>query len=556
MSSVRSMKGINARNDANREQFGRHRQFSMSRAFVKGVVGFFTLQYAWILWGFTTLTGLDDNDPFWILSEPHLQPLRSTPTPLQPSGHFNGYAVFFHDLTKNTSYHSRPYTSLHCVGENYQGGDAWMQRSCHFRFLCFNVSSREFEVYLRPVDNSLQEMVTLPKDNHHPLLMDMTSSVLHDPSATASTIFLEDGTSVNSVSLGGIRPEWIPFSNDKHPLKWFPRVVNSVPPDKYYALEEHVIFTPFQSTGAWDPSRLLWDDFFPIFNLLHMFQLAEVNGDDLYREPRYKQQPLLMRMVSEESALPGACDDENFGKNQQCVETMNTFRQLIGHSKNELSHISTQLEATLRLFDEEAAPESNLVCAKNGVAGMGPLTSRGVRNLVQGRQTTKSGNNLGRGGLFWRFRNYCLYNMGISNREAEAVQTKPSIITMIRTSESNVDKYVNAVKARFSTNSMVQIENVDTDQAIISDMINTVSRTRILVSTMSEATLLALFLPKGAHIVILRSSNNNDDDENVVKEDLLMNLSHLVFHRLSIKDVDNAAEAAYLVDVLDRLINR
>ncbi|KAL3912450.1 MAG: hypothetical protein SGARI_001154 [Bacillariaceae sp.] len=84
---------------------------------------------------------------------------------------------------------------------------------------------------------ALQRFLHIPKDDNHPLLMDMTASVIHSPA--------QGGSSVNSVSLGGIRPEWIQnkTSEEKqqHPLKWFPRVIDGAPPEKYYALERNVI---------------------------------------------------------------------------------------------------------------------------------------------------------------------------------------------------------------------------------------------------------------------------------------------------------------------------
>ena len=50
-------------------------------------------------------------------------------------GTFNGYPVYYHDLSNITNASSSSYgefySTVHCVGENYQPS-AWMHRSCHY----------------------------------------------------------------------------------------------------------------------------------------------------------------------------------------------------------------------------------------------------------------------------------------------------------------------------------------------------------------------------------------------------------------------------------------
>jgi hypothetical protein len=88
-------------------------------------------------------------------SPPPILPLRVSPK-RTPNGTFNGYPVYpvyYHDLNDNSTNDStKPYSLLHCLGENYQNGYSWRRRSCHFRFLCFDIDTKEFTIYPRPED--------------------------------------------------------------------------------------------------------------------------------------------------------------------------------------------------------------------------------------------------------------------------------------------------------------------------------------------------------------------------------------------------------------------
>mmetsp|Transcript_13928 Transcript_13928/g.15099 ORF Transcript_13928/g.15099 Transcript_13928/m.15099 type:complete len:285 (-) Transcript_13928:220-1074(-) len=175
-----------------------------------------------------------------------------------PDGRFNGYPLYFHDLSKNSTYHSRPYSSIRCVGENYQGNrTSWMYRSCHFRFLCFNVSSREFEVYARPDDETIQSIAA-----HRRPLVDF--STVFPPTTTARAIDRDYNKRFGMSLASGIIQHSAHKKDDtddvdqrrrmKNTFYWFPTVVQSLPPERYYALEDDFVMVPFHSlhTGSVD----------------------------------------------------------------------------------------------------------------------------------------------------------------------------------------------------------------------------------------------------------------------------------------------------------------
>jgi hypothetical protein len=536
------------------------------RFFVKAVAGFLAFQLALLLWGFNTLSNQHNSNVavpfFWRIQQTAHQRR-------QPDGDFNGYPVFFHDLTKNASYHSRPYTTIHCVGENYQGVDAaWMQRSCHFRFLCFNVSSKEFEVYSRPVDTPLQRFV----DRQHPLLMDMTSSVIHDQSLSSNS---PDNSNINSVSLGGIRPEWLQDhtynnnnnnnssnnNNQQHSLKWFPKVVTSPPPDQYYALEDGVVLAPFHSMGGWDPSRLLWDDFFPIYNLLHMFQLIDnVNSRFPYESHSFNK-PLLMRMVLPSSPLKGSCDDDQDDRSwrQQCMDIINKYHHLLIAHDDDMTRITTtQLDATLRLKDD-VDRRSNLVCAKDGVAGLAPLTISGNKNRGKTKAQTTS-NTIGRAGLFWRFRTYSLYNLGLTDSVGMDATTMPKKISMTTTSRIKLGLYKHTLQRHFSTQKNVEISDVDTAKMSLREQVQIATQSTILFSTMREALIFITYLPRRSHIVIVDIEEIGNSTYNLENEEALLDswnyivsLTRVKVHRLTLEKFDTPEGLGPLLDVLDSL---
>jgi hypothetical protein len=426
-----------------------------------------------------------------------------------PDGHFNGHPIYYHDLTINASYYSRPYSAVRCVGENYQGPDkAWTHRSCHFRFLCYNTSSHEFEVYQRPDDI----------DIHHHLLMassaasaakqqqwrttTTTTTTTTDYMDMTSSVLL-DGN-VSSVSIGGLGTN---YDDPRYwNFQWFPTIVSSQPPDKYYALEEGLVLVPFHSTvedddtatattnntGRKNGHSVVWDDFLPIYTLLSIFQLVTpIRGSRLGTNRHDHNHPINMDGIDDNEEKEEEDNDDPgynyYDENQAFImrytlspqpeqqqsksssSLLNKFIPLMVHDhtrrhpqgndhppshqgprhqhrnwKNqqersiESTIISTQYDAILRLSSSPSESstagtkgqqseeqqqqylQSNLICARDGVAGVGPLTSHKLtpsryRYMNKRRRTMydQHSHNHGKGIVLWWFRQYCLSNLGL-----------------------------------------------------------------------------------------------------------------------------------------------
>lgn len=599
-----------------------------------------------------------------------------------PDGHFNGYPVYYHDLTQNTSYHSRPYSAVRCVGENYQGTDrAWTQRSCHFRFICFNLSSHEFEVYQRPDDLNIQHHLSAAASRQQQQqqqrwstttdFMDMTSSVLLD-------------RNVSSVSIGGLGTD---FDDPQYRnLRWFPTIISSQPPERYYALEEDLVMVPFHSLSDDDhyfnddnssneastrhqPYRhsVLWDDFLPIYTLLSIFQFVTPNlgggygygignnnnnGDDewyTYYDENHRE-ALIMRYTlspehrshsrhqSSSSRCESSTDANNNNNSDDCwtssSSVMDKFLPLMmydhsrrhhhhgqsstsrhnGTKKQQRQHqrsidstvISTQYDAVLRLVTSSSESsgigteerqrqqqqsqqqlQSNLVCAKDGVAGVGPLTSHGLKKskyqyLTKRRRWMydQHSHNHGRGIVLWWFRNYCLYNLGFalqhdnhndniplvndtttygqhrdmaqqSNLGSRHIRIVFSTSTTSTITNNNnkrfmdLNSYEQILKDEYRNDPWVQIESHNVlDNTTLVEHIQLVLESTIFVITCgsydSDVSMVT-FLPRGSTLVVFYSVEDNVTDVASTKKgatptcqewDLINNMSYLRVHWL------------------------
>lgn len=512
-----------------------------------------------------------------------------------PDGHFNGFPVFYHDLTLDKTYHSHPYSSVRCVGENYQGDDfAWMHRSCHFRFLCFNVSSREFEVYARPDEEILESIM-----GRRPS-MDLSSSVIPPPRVRGhgyNDDYNETGAGVSLASGTVEHSRYHVNDRDKdyrrrvkQTYDWFPTVIRSSPPDRYYALEEDMIFVPFHSVftekaeSRGKEYSVIWDDLFPIYTLLQIFQLSSLET---------RTEALLMRYVPWENRLSdlGRVEDklENLTNEEQSnlQRLMDPFRPLMmrhdpydddrhpSRERQKNTYWTSQVHARLTPSagatsttspGEKMLPlQSGLVCAKDGVAGLGP---NGIR-YMNGKNNMNIFHNSGKGGLLWMFRNYCLNNLGLlaspsslseirgppgksdngnSNSTVRITISVPSLSRTTRVEDGvplqiknkavdfklleiglrdflsssvnrgddeNVITDSNNHHRAGTTNSQIEIESHDMSKnsANITARMKLMMDTKVLIATCGDATATAaIFLPHGASLIVLYNNTNESHE--------------------------------------------
>eukprot|EP00980_Cylindrotheca_fusiformis_P007656 scaffold1605_cov141-Cylindrotheca_fusiformis.AAC.19 len=434
--------------------------------------------------------------------------------PRRRDGTFNGLPIHLQILSNHT--YTRPKSLLHCVAEDYQP-DSWLQRSCHFTFMCLNLDTNEYQVYSRPEDVDLRHW-----SEKRPL-MDLQETLIHEKT---------------TLSLGGIRRDWDSESVEKC-LDFFPSIL-STPPSRFYALPGNTVMIPFYSTGGWSPFHLFWDDFVAIFNLMYIFQLH----DGI---------PLLLRHAVPNGVLPESCDDSV--KRAECEETIREYSPLMMRSPTILT---SQLEVELRL-DLNHEPKSNLVCAKHGLVGTGALTDHGTHKTNGWSKGNRGiAHNHGRGDLFWKFREFCLGNLGLADNDRlgspfKILVATPSLEETVLRSESEILERL--LRQNFDTD-MASIELHVGKNLRLVDKVHSVLEATVLLVFSFEDAVSATFLPRGATLIIFFDEAKVVDGQ-VRNWDLFNNLSYLRVHWFPIGTVRTQDDSQALIHVVrDALRNQ
>jgi hypothetical protein len=142
-------------------------------------------------------------------------------------------ASFFHLPLRHVKQQA-PASSVHCIGDMY-GEQSFIYRSCAFRNLCFNVTSKNFVLI---ESNQTKKIQQLLKKIPHPVSL----STNWDTSLALSPVNKE---------------YWSPEDYDR--VKWFPDRVEQATLDSeqgYYELDSGVVMVPFLLYGASNPGHV------------------------------------------------------------------------------------------------------------------------------------------------------------------------------------------------------------------------------------------------------------------------------------------------------------
>jgi hypothetical protein len=474
---------------------------------------------------------------------------KNPPTPV-PDGMFNGFPVYYHEPSSMTpataafqfgnSYHS----SVQCVGENYQPQDlAWMHRSCHFSLLCFDVEAHEFVVFQRPPPTPT------PKVQQVLATLEERQSIF-DVSQTFFRLGTRNMNNSISVALGGINPKWTMNDYGVPKLQWSPRLIETNHPPPFYTLPSHVVMVPFHSLSGENPGHLVWDDWLPIYTLLEMFHLLDdsTNNQDpgndhsnyhpLQEEPQdgtKLMEPLLLRYVFQGGRGLWASCDWNMEKREACRAMHQKFLPLMTSNREATitTTVLSQLNTTHRSGNHNSLqdspfsslPKSDLVCARHGVAGLGALTDHGTVKLHGWElEDYKITHNHGRAGLFWRFRQHALRNLGVAQpppQQLDDLQRPYKIIFSLSSStrkNRNIDFHneIEALQAIFrnkdtadnhnnkddATAMNVVVESYIFKDYSLKEQVEIANSASIMISGCGGGAVTAMFLPRGASLLL------------------------------------------------------
>jgi hypothetical protein len=470
-------------------------------------------------------------------SEQNRNNQRKLPQQQSADGTFNGGPIY---LKRHATYSS----AVHCVGDNFQGPNAWKSQSCRFQNLCFDTSKKDFVIFESSTDAQLVEIMSVRSYAHISDIMKYHSN--NNINNTTTTTIT---TTTRAVSIGGINTKWGDEGTKR--LKWFPEVRTSTTLT-YYELPESIILAPFHSLNGANPGHLVWDDFLPIFTLLQMFQLST----DLY-------ELLPMRYVLQddhERALWATCDLRE-EKRQLCRHMMSKFWPFIAgiHSMYTMSS-TVDFE-----FQENRPGSSNLICAKTGVAGIGALTDHGFKKAHGWEQHDYTiTQNHGRGGNLYDFRNFVLRNL---NLPVHPLDPNPPhrIVFSINSSEifnrkMDFQRQIALVKDSFPK-AVVEAYTFKELSAI--EQVQVASSAAIFITLCGGGAVTAMFLPAGASVILYYSEDGGlANGRRTYKParldwDIFNNMSHLRVHwmpRNSMKtDLDERALILLIQHELDMI---
>lgn len=396
------------------------------------------------------------------------------------AGSINGLPLNLQNVGSKT--HTKPKSLLQCVGEDYQKDD-WWQRSCSFRFMCFDLDTRNFTIYSRPEDTQLKTFA------------------IQRPFMDLSQTLIQTGT---TISLGGINRKW---GKEISRLEWFPTIIDT-PPTIFYSLPENVIMIPHHSMAAlpFDPLDLILDNFLPIFNLMHLFQLDN------------KDEPMLLRYTLTGSGLFESCDDPALkGK---CDLVLGKYWPMMTRLS---SFITSQQETK---FHFKSKRQSNLVCAKQGLAGIGALTDHGTYK-TDGRKSDygKILHNHGRGDLFWKFREFCLENLALTKDRDFTGNVEPPykvVIAEPQSKEWTLEKQTAFLQQNMNSH-IATVQTYEFEQMTLIDQVKLVTQADVYISVgFGEGAVASLFLPPGSTLIIFY-----DPTKQHRNSDFFNNLSHI-----------------------------
>lgn len=162
---------------------------------------------------------------------------------------------------------------------------------------------------------------------------------------------------------------------------------------------------------------------------------------------------------------------------------------------------------TLKLQAQvSSSKERHVICADSALIGSGVLNDHGDHHW-HGHLASdfEDPHNIGRGGLFRRFRQWMMDHVGIDPNTP--IQRDPYLILVSQASSTKRNRRDIMFKAQIATlekksASRAIIKSVQLNKLSLTQQIELLSRTAVFISTVGGGTVSATFLPKGASVIL------------------------------------------------------
>jgi hypothetical protein len=365
----------------------------------------------------------------------------------------------------------------------------------------------------------------------------------------------DDEKSTVQVALGGINPRWNVgqgFDRGSWKVRWEPQkrvsshTTERHQQDYYYALPPDVVLLPFHSMAGHNVGHLLWDDLYAIYTLLRIFG--------------YENHKILpIRQVLKNATLYANCDIRR-NKRLGCRTNFAKFWPVLGVNPDTFS---TSKDIQLSIPTTTTKPA--LVCSHVALVGTGLLTDHGLRDhgwdylKKAPTKEAKSGrdlallppHNLGRGRLFYDFRNFMLRNY-YPNQESLTMDWPPQITFSLRSSRDwarrlNFTTQMLVLESKLSSSSYkYSVASYDMRELSLTEQMRVAGTTSIFITTCGGGSMTATFLPRGATLIVYFDAHGGFDFETMTPNqqparldwDLLNNAAHLRVHWLPVNTMD------------------
>jgi len=421
----------------------------------------------------------------------------------QPDGTFNGIPIYHRNHP--------PSSKIHCIGENFEGENrSWLFRSCEYTTFCLDLRRQEFVVY--------------PHDPPVPLPDFWWSSTQMHKNLTAVA--------------GGSQPKsWFPViaHQEKH-LKtrigqYQPRTRYDPKkrPSSYYYLPNATLLPFFRHPASYrNPGHLLWDDLLPLYTLLEMFDRTETKVLPVrMRRPTTSEfeEPIPPFDIFSKF-LPLILNHNNNNKNVEASTTTDYQVELDQLGLDQLHLTNADLK---KKFNKKHA----IICAPHGLTGGGLFSDHGEHRWHgQWPSDRKLPHNMGRGGLLRRFRAFLMQNLGMD--PDATVNTKRRRIVVSQSSSSKAwranltfGEYIHEMNTTFRDSKRhkdVEVLPVNMTSMSLEEQIQLTSTASVFLTAVGGGSATAMFLPKGAHLVLFYNPNQYLD------WDVWNNFPHLNVH--------------------------
>eukprot|EP00546_Thalassionema_frauenfeldii_P016392 CAMPEP_0178897328 /NCGR_PEP_ID=MMETSP0786-20121207/1682_1 /TAXON_ID=186022 /ORGANISM="Thalassionema frauenfeldii, Strain CCMP 1798" /LENGTH=329 /DNA_ID=CAMNT_0020567859 /DNA_START=161 /DNA_END=1147 /DNA_ORIENTATION=- len=252
-------------------------------------------------------------------------------------------------------------------------------------------------------------------------------------------------------------------------------------------------------TSHRNPGHILWDEFLPLFVLLDIFDRAD---DSL----------LLIQMKRSNDVDPP-------------FDLLPKFLPLMGAPYMNIDDVNSSLKFFKTPKWNTSSNEAQLICADTALVGDGLFSDHGHHHWHGQRYGDRmEPYNTGKGGIFRRFRNWILeHSLNLSPTIARRGQIDPKTvdpdtaplgrttgnstgipfkIVCNKGTRSNLTFVEHIDALRKNLGSAVDVVPVELPQLSFQNQIELVLDATVYISAAGGSTATAMFLPKGAHLIL------------------------------------------------------